>query len=113
MQKELLNNITENSSLKDIQEYIRKVIKLRGLDNKTVQDEMLMLLEEVGELAKAIRKKLPNSKIDETKLLNYTEIEEEVADVFIVLNSVCNSLNIDIYKAFKDKEEININRKWK
>ena len=36
-----------------------------------------------------------------------------VADVFIVLCSVCNKLDIDLYKALKEKEQENINRIWK
>lgn len=36
-----------------------------------------------------------------------------MADVFIVLNSVCNKLGIELYKAVKDKEEKNIKREWR
>ena len=35
---------------------------------------------------------------------SYDTIESEVADVFIVLSSICNKLNIDLYKSLKDKE---------
>lgn len=73
---------------------------------------MLLLLEETGELAKAIRKKLPNGTVDKNKMEHYTEIEEEVADVFIVLTELCNVLNIDLYQAVLEKERINIERKW-
>lgn len=50
--------------------------------------------------------------IDKSKINHYYTIESEVADVFIVLNSVCNKLGIDLYKAVKDKEEENIKREW-
>ena len=49
--------------------------------------------------------------IDNNKANHYDIIENEVADVFIVLSSVCNKLDIDLYKALKEKE--NINRIWK
>lgn len=65
---------------------------------------MLLLLEKVGELAKAIRKNATNMSIDNSKINHYDTIESEVADVFIVLGSICNKLNIDLYKALKDKE---------
>ena len=65
---------------------------------------MLLLLENVGELAKAIRKNATNMSIDNSKINHYDTIESEVADVFIVLSSICNKLNIDLYKALKDKE---------
>ena len=63
---------------------------------------MLLLLEETGELAKAIRKTLPNASVDYEKIENYTDIEE-IADVFIVLVSICNRLNINLYGAIKKK----------
>ena len=73
---------------------------------------MLLLLEEVGELAKAIRKNATSMTIDNNKLNHYDTIESEVADVFIVLTSVCNKLNIDLFKSLKDKEKENLNRVW-
>lgn len=65
---------------------------------------MLLLLEKVGELAKAIRKNATNMSIYNSKINHYDTIESEVADVFIVLSSICNKLNIDLYKSLKDKE---------
>lgn len=65
---------------------------------------MLLLLEKVGELAKAIRKNATNMSIDNSKINHYDTIESEVADIFIVLSSICNKLNIDLYKSLKDKE---------
>ena len=51
--------------------------------------------------------------IDKNKANHYDTIESEVADVFIVLCSACNKLDIDLYKALKEKEQENINRTWK
>lgn len=73
---------------------------------------MLLLTEEVGELAKAIRKEKTTIPIDKNKMKNYGTIESEVADVFIVLNTICNELNIDLFSAVKNKEEENIKRNW-
>ena len=61
---------------------------------------MLLLLEKVGELAKAIRKNATNMSIDNSKINHYDTIESEVADVFIVLSSICNKLNIDLQRIF-------------
>lgn len=41
-----------------MQKYIKEVIEIRGFTNQEIEKTMLLLLEEVGELAKAIRKKL-------------------------------------------------------
>ncbi len=112
-QKELLNLLNKKKNIDEIQEYIKKVIEIRGFANQRVQDKMLLLLEETGELAKAIRKTLPEASIDYNKIENYTSIEEEIADVFIVLVSICNRLDINLYKAFENKEKKNVERKWK
>ena len=111
-QLELWNKLNESNTLPEIQNYIKEVIKIRGFDEQEIEKTMLLLLEEVGELAKSIRKNAIDMNIDKNKLNHYDSIESEVADVFIVLNSVCNKLNIDLYKALKDKEEENIKRKW-
>ena len=112
-QKELYDLLNENNSLNEIQNYIKEIITSRGFFEQRVQDKMLLLLEETGELAKAIRKTLPEASIDYEKIEHYTDIEEEVADVFIVLVSICNRLNINLYDAMKRKEEKNIKRQWK
>lgn len=112
-QEELYELLNENNSLNEIQNYINEIITIRGFSEQKVQDKMLLLLEETGELAKAIRKTLPNASVDYEKIENYTDIEEEIADVFIVLVSICNRLNINLYGAIKKKEEKNIKRQWK
>ena len=50
--------------------------------------------------------------IDYEKMQNYDTVESEVADVFIVLLSLCNVLKIDIYEAFIAKEKENTERAW-
>ena len=74
---------------------------------------MLLLTEEVGELAKAIRKEQTSMLIDKSRINNYDTIESEVVDVFIVLCSICNKLNIDLFSSLKGKEKENITRIWK
>ena len=111
-QLELWNELNENKTLKEVQEYIKKVIEIRGFDKQSPEQTMLLLTEEVGELAKAIRKDKTKMCIDKNKINNYDTMESEVADVFIVLSTICNELNIDLYSAVKNKEKENINRKW-
>lgn len=112
-QLDLWNKLNENNTLQEVQKYIKDVIEIRGFSNQEIEKTMLLLLEEVGELAKSIRKNATNMGIDKNKINHYDTIESEVADVFIVLCSVCNKLDIDLYKALKDKEQENINRIWK
>lgn len=112
-QLDLWNKLNEKNTLQEVQQYIKNVIKIRGFSNQKIEKTMLLLLEEVGELAKSIRKNATNMSIDNSKINHYDTIESEVADVFIVLSSICNKLNIDLYKALKDKEQENIKRTWK
>ena len=73
---------------------------------------MLLLLEETGELAKAVRKTSTNMSVDVDKIQNYDTIESEVADVFIVLMAVCNKLGINLLSALREKEKKNCERNW-
>lgn len=50
--------------------------------------------------------------IDYEKIQNYNTVESEVADVFIVLLSLCNVLRIDVYETFIAKEKENTERAW-
>ena len=112
IQQELLKKLSKESSVNEIQTYIKKIVEIRGFNKEKSSDKILLLVEEVGELAKAIRKNESNLGIDKTKEYNYSSIESEIADVFIVLLSICDVLNIDLFKAFLDKEEENIKRTW-
>lgn len=102
-QLELWKNLKEDNTLEEVQEYIRKVIEIRGFSNQSIEQAMLLLTEEIGELAKAIRKEKTTMSIDNNKIRNYDTIESEVADVFIVLCTICNKLNINLFSSLKYK----------
>lgn len=105
---ELMN---DEISLKELQGYVNDMIDVRGFQDETAQDIMLLLTEEVGELARAIRK-TTNMKTDTNKKYDI-DIEGEIVDVFNYLLSMCRVLNIDLLTAFKNKEKVNCNRTWK
>jgi len=111
-QIELLEKLTQKSSLTDVQNYIKAVLDIRGFSEESIQESMLILLEETGELAKAVRKTQTKMSVDVDKMQNYDTVESEVADVFIVLLAICNKLNINLFDAVKDKERQNCNRNW-
>ena len=112
IQQELLKKLSNQSSINEIQSYIKKVMEVRGFNKEKPSDKILLLVEEVGELAKAIRKNESKLGIDKTKEYNYSSVESEIADIFIVLLSICDILNIDLLKVFLEKEEENIKRIW-
>lgn len=109
--KEELELLNEESSVAEIQKYIKVMKKARKFDGVTIEREMMLFLEELGELAKAIRKKT-KGHLDITKEYK-ANVEEELADCFIYLLSIANMNDVDMFKAFKDKERINCNRVWK
>ena len=111
-QQQLLKSVTNEFSMNQLQEYFKKVFQIRGFNNQTAKDKMLLLMEEVGELAKALRKEDYSCMIDQKRIDNYETIENEIADVGIVLISLCNVLKINLFEAIIEKEKINIARVW-
>ena len=112
-QIELLNELTKESSLTQIQEYIDKAVNMRGFADQPVQEALLLLVEEVGELAKAIRIACTKMSIDPDKIQNYGTLESEAADVFFVLTAICNKMGVNLFNALKEKETKNCERDWK
>lgn len=112
IQQELLKKLSTKSSLIIIQNYIKEIMKIRGFNKEKPSDKILLLVEEVGELAKAIRKNENRLGIDKNKEYNYSSIESEIADVFIILLSLCDILDIDLFKIFLNKEKENTKRIW-
>lgn len=66
-------------TLSDFQKEIRQLVVERGFDTETVPEVFTLLVEEIGELAKAIRK-ANGQKVDKNS--KHHDIEEEAADVF-------------------------------
>lgn len=102
--------LKKSPTLKDIQRYVAKMEKERGFDKETVVPKCLLLGEEVGELYKSIRKSHKTSKLDHNSI--FSDAAEEAADIIMVLCAIANRLDIDLEKAFRQKEEKNKKRKW-
>lgn len=93
----------------EYQALVKKLVHERGFDDETAGEVFTLLVEEVGELAKALRK-ANGQKIDRSRKQH--DISEELADVFWYLLDMANRLDIDLAKAFDDKEAANKKRKW-
>ena len=109
--KEELNNLSKESSVEDLQKYIKYMIQVRGFKT-TLLERMCLLTEEIGELAKEVRKTDDNLLLDMNKNYN-SSLENEITDVFICLMGMCELLDMDIVQGLKNKEEINFKREWK
>lgn len=102
--------LPNHPTLPQIQQYIDEMVKHRGLNNDDAHYELMLLVEEVGELAKAIRKATGGKFAADT---TRTNLDHEAADVFMMLIGICNIFKIDLESALRDKEEINKLRNWK
>lgn len=102
--------LRKNPTLKDIQKYVAKMEKERGFLHDDLRDKCLLLGEELGELFKAIRKGT-TIKVDHNS--KYGSVDEELADIIIILCAIANRRKIDLEKAFRNKEKINKKRVWK
>jgi NTP pyrophosphatase (non-canonical NTP hydrolase) len=110
MKKITTQDLPNNSaSLREVQAYIQKVITARGFDKDTPLYKMVLLTEEVGELAKALRDHLGGQFDAKT---THKDVAEEIADTFICLNALANLLDVDIYDALIAKEKVNLERNW-
>ena len=97
-------------TLVDFQKYVTELEVERGFSDQSIIDKCLLMGEEVGELFKAVRKS-EGLSIDSNS--TFTEIGDELTDVFIYLCAIANRKNIDLESAFRAKEEKNKQRIWK
>jgi len=102
--------LTKNPNLKEFQKYVAELETERGFSHQTTIDKCLLLGEEVGELFKAVRKS-EGLVVDENS--SFTEIGDELTDIFIYLCAIANRKGIDLESAFLKKEEKNKQRVWK
>lgn len=93
---ELLTKLKREDSLDLIQNYVEEKINVDTFDKKDISSEMFRLFFNVIELGKEVRISL---KENSTK-----NSESKIADIFLVLISICNSLNINLFDALTEKE---------
>ncbi|MEK7637138.1 MAG: MazG nucleotide pyrophosphohydrolase domain-containing protein [Patescibacteria group bacterium] len=106
-----LESINERSSVAALQHYIHEMVARRGFDKETPRDVLLLMVEEVGELAKALRKYL-GIKSDRERKDRYPALEGELADVFIYLLDLSNLLEVPLFHALHEKEQESEKRSW-
>ena len=106
-----MSNLTlkENPTLADLQAYVAEMVRSRGF-NDDIPHRFMLLFEECGEFARAARKHVGGKFASDTQT---AELDEEAADVLIILLGLCNMLDVDLEKAFRTKEEKNNSRSWK
>lgn len=101
--------LIDNPTLSDIQRYVIELEKERGFSDQDIFKKCLLLGEEVGELFKSVRHHTKMSVDTHSKT---SPVEDELADLVIMICSVANRLNVNLEEAFRNKEEINKKRQW-
>lgn len=89
-------------TLKELQNNVDQWIKTYGVRYFDVKTNMILLIEEVGELARIIARKYGEQSAKAEEVLN---LEEEIADVLWVLTCIANQTNIDLTKALEENIE--------
>ena len=92
-------------NLAAFQHYYRRVATQRGYEREDAQNCLLLMVEEVGELARALRKREKLVRHGSTRRLNEAD---ELADVFLYVVHMANILSLDLGTAVREKEQLNI-----
>lgn len=102
--------LDQEQPLSVIQAYVAAMERERGFSDRDVLSQALLLGEEVGELNKAIRKRHKHLSVDPESRVG--EVDEELADILIVMCSIANRYGIDLDEALRKKEARNELRRW-
>jgi len=97
-------------TLADYQTYVQAMCELRGWDKRTALEKMLFLTEEVGEVAKEIRKQAGQYGYATPE--NTDELAGELIDVFNYLLDIATMHDIDLETAFRKNWQKNATRVW-
>ena len=82
--------------LNDYRDFTRDLCVTKGWNSVPVNTVWLLLTEEVGELASAIRQHQRNFKKSNLKKIKGTDIQMEMGDVFSYLFQLASMLDIDM-----------------
>lgn len=93
--------------LKALQKQYGAIAKRNGWDNESARDTMLLLTEEIGELARAVRKHEGLKRDGDYK----EELGDELADVQLYLAHLANATGVDLGEAVTAKIKKNAKKK--
>jgi len=102
--------LCRESSIPKLQRYIAQMVVKRGFGEETPKDILILMIEEIGELAKFVRKE-SGLKFDAADVKQH-EISLELADILIYLLDISNSYKVDLISALMEKEKKNEKRVW-
>jgi NTP pyrophosphatase (non-canonical NTP hydrolase) len=92
-------------SLNYYKDETEKVCKTKGWNTAAIDTVWLLLTEEIGELASAIRQYKKTYKKTNLKKERGTDIMMEMGDVFSYLFQISSMLNVDLDKMWSEHEK--------
>lgn len=109
--KKFVSKYSGVNTLPDLQQFCREFVKEKGFDNETLAETLMLLQEEMGELARSIRK-ITQVKSRAGAIKTREELAGEVADCLMYLAILSNKLEVDLEAAFKAKQLASFKREW-
>ena len=103
-------HLPDAPTLRDLQQYIAEVCQERGWTKDTPSQKFVLFIEEVGELAKAMRN-AAGLYAEQARPRDH-KLEEEFADVLSYLLDLANTYQVDLEQVFRAKELVNQTRTW-
>lgn len=103
---------SSSPTLPQLQRYVADLCRERGWDQASDLETFLLFAEEVGELAKAIRRRRKLFAEKGKPPADDQELAHEMADILSYLLDLANRFDVDLEKAFLEKEDINAQRDW-
>ena len=97
-------------NLNSYRDYTQSTCKRKGWDQVPLNTVWLLLTEEVGELASAIRQYQRTYKKTGLKKNKGTDVQMEMADVFSYLFQIASMLNIDLDEMW-EKHRVKVNHR--
>jgi NTP pyrophosphatase (non-canonical NTP hydrolase) len=94
-------------ALKAFQQYYRRAAVQRGYHSEGPKECLLLMVEEVGELAREIRKR---EKLVRHGEATFSSESRELADIFLYVVHMANVLDVDLSRVVQDKELTNLQR---
>lgn len=92
----------KRGTVKHLQEYVAGKIQSRGFEDEPLHERLLLLVEEIGELANACRK-ISGMNVDSNRNIE-ANVGEEITDCINMIFAVGIELGLDIEKEYYKKE---------
>src|SRR5215472_7449384 len=110
MRRNSMAHLNDTPTLSDLQHYLTEVCQERGWTKDSPAEKFVLFVEEVGELAKAMRQAA--GLYEEHAKPREMFLEEEFAYVLSYLLDLANCFQVDLEQAFRAKEQVNQSRTW-